>query len=153
VGSGLHIFVSYAHKDEALREELGTHLGMLKRQGLIEDWHDRKILPGSRWAIQIDEELKRSQVILLLVSADFISSDYCYGIEMDEAMKKEAEGEACVIPIIVRPCEWQQASFGALQALPKDGRPITTWTNADEAWLDAVSGIRRIVKEKLPNPS
>ncbi len=152
MGQEVRIFVSYSHKDEALRDQVVTHLGLLLRQGFVAVWHDRKIPPGDRWAKKIDEQLKASQIILLLVSADFISSDFCYGKELDEAMKMDQEGKARVIPIILRPVDWKDAPFGELLVLPKDGKPITTWSNQDEAFVDVARGIREIVKAFLPNP-
>ncbi len=143
----IKVFISYSHKDESLRDELTTQLSLLRRQGFISDWHDRKIVPGDEWAREIDRNLNTSQIILLLVSADFIASDYCYGIELKQALKRHKEGKARVIPIILRPVDWEDALFGKLQALPKNAKPVTTWPNRDEAYLDIAKGIREIVKE------
>jgi hypothetical protein len=95
-------------------------------RGVIHDWHDRKITAGSEWKGQIDQHLNTAGVILLLVSADFVNSDYCYDIEMKRALERHDKGEARVIPVILRPVgSWQDALFGKLQALPKDGKPVT----------------------------
>src|SRR5205823_6498299 len=118
----LTLFYSYAHADEALRNELEKHLSTLKRQGYITDWHDRNISAGWEWASAIDEHLNTAQVILLLVSSDFIASDYCYSIEMTRALERHTTGDACVIPIILRSVDWEDAPFGKLQALPTEGR-------------------------------
>jgi internalin A len=136
---------SYSHKDEALRDELETHLSLLKRQGVLSIWHDRKILPGYEWVKEIDENFKTADIILLLVSADFIASDYCWDIEVKEAMRRHEAKEAHVIPIILRDCDWSSAPFGKLQGLPRDGKPITLWPDKDTAWKDVAVGIRRIV--------
>ena len=146
------LFCSYSHKDERYLDKLKTCLAGLKRQGLIEEWHDRKILPGQVWAEAIDENLKTSEIILLLVSPDFMYSDFSYEKEMKQALDKHARGEAHVIPIIVRPADWDWAPFGKLQALPKDGKPITTWSNRDRAWLNVVEGIREAVEELTSKP-
>ena len=99
------------------------HLGILKRQGVIRDWHDRKITAGTEWKGQIDHHLDTAGVILLLVSADFIASDYCYDVEMKRALERHDTGEARVIPVILRPVDgWQAAPFGKLQAAPTDGQ-------------------------------
>lgn len=125
----IQLFYSYSHKDEKLRDKLETHLALLKRQSVIASWHDRKIGAGQEWANQINEYLNSAQIILLLVSSDFLASDYCYDIELKRAMERHKAGEARVIPIILRPCDWQSAPIGGLQALPRDAKPITDWTN------------------------
>ena len=143
----VEVFFSYSHKDEDLRDELATHLAMLKNQGLIKAWHDREISAGTEWADAIDENLNSADVILLLVSANFLASQYCYDIEMKRAMERHEAGETRVIPIILKPVDWSGATFGKLQALPKNAKPITTWSNPDEAFLNVAQGIRRVVEE------
>ena len=141
------LFYSYAHEDEPLRVQLEIHLSLLRRQGLISEWYDRKILPGARWAQEIDEHLERASIILLLVSPDFLASDYCYDIETQRALERHKRGEASVIPIILRPCDWQNAPFKDLQCLPSEGVPITKWDNQDEAFVEITAGIRRAIEE------
>ena len=136
------LFYSYSHKDEALRDELETHLTLLRRQGVVRGWYDRRIPAGTEWAGQIDQHLEAADVILLLVSADFLASDYCYDKEMKRALERHGAGAARVIPVILRPCDWQSAPFWKLQALPKDGKPVTTWKDRDEAFTDIARGIR-----------
>src|SRR5919205_442800 len=128
----LELFYSYSHRDGDLRDELETHLSMLKRQRAISQWHDRGIVAGEEWGGEIDEHLKTADIILLLVSANFLASDYCYDIELGLAMERHEAGEARVVPIILRPCDWSGAPFGKLQALPKNAKPVTTWSNKDE---------------------
>lgn len=141
------VFFSYSHKDELLRDELATHLSMMKRQGVIEAWHDREIGVGREWADAIDENLDIADIILLLVSAKFLASDYCYDQEMMRAMERQENRKARVIPIILKPTDWTSAPFSKLQALPKNAKPVTTWSNQDEAFLDVAQGIRRVVEE------
>lgn len=141
------LFFSYCHVDEALRDRLEVHLSLLKNQGLIETWHDRGITAGSNLNAAIDENLEGADVILLLVSADFLASWYCYSIEMKRALERHAEGTARVIPVILEPCDWHTAPFGKLLAVPKDGKAVTTWANQAEAWTDAVRQIRKAVEE------
>src|SRR5450755_594159 len=143
------LFISYAHKDEPLRKQLETHLSLLQRQGLISTWQDRRIMAGTDWAQAIDEHLNSASIILLLISANFLASDYCSGVEMQRALDRDKAGQARVIPIIVRPCDKKGAPFAHLQALPKDARAITAWNNRDEAWTDVIAGIRRVI-EALP---
>jgi tetratricopeptide (TPR) repeat protein len=147
VSSPVEVFYSYAHEDKALRAELEKHLSLLRRLGVISGWHDRRIAPGTDWAQAIDEHLERAAVILLLVSADFLASDYCYGIEMQRALVRHQANEARVIPILLRSVDWHGAPFAHLQALPTDARPITTWRNRDAAFTDVAAGIRRVVED------
>jgi hypothetical protein len=148
----IEVFYSYSHCDEPLRMELDKHLSLLRRQGVIAGWHDRRITAGTEWEGAIDTHLQRAQIILLLVSADFLASDYCYDVELQRAMARHEAGEARVIPIILRAADWHSAPFGTLQALPQDGRPITSWPNQDEAFLDVARGIRAGAEELARHP-
>ena len=142
----VRLFLSYSHKDESLRNELETHLKLLQRQRLIETWHDRLIGAGDEWRDRIDDNLERAEIILLLVSADFIASDYCYEKEMERALERHEKGEARVIPVIVRDVNWARAPFAKLQALPKDARPVSNWDDEDSAYVDIVEGLRNAIQ-------
>jgi GTPase SAR1 family protein len=144
----LILFYSYAHEDQALRDQLEKHLRQLQRQGLISEWHDRKILPGGMWADEIDAHLERASIILLLVSPDFLSSDYCYDIEMRRALERHESGEARVVPIILRPCDWQHSPLQDLQCLPRDGKPVTQWPDQDEVFNTITQGLRRVIEQR-----
>lgn len=137
------VFFSYSHADESLRDRLEKSLAMLKRQGLIEAFHDRRIPPGNLLDDSIDAALERADLILLLVSPDFLDSEYCYGRELTCALERAASGEARVIPVVLRPCEWLQTSLQRFMALPTDGKPITKFTDLDDAFLDVSTGIRK----------
>lgn len=143
--NAIEVFFSYSHKDEELRNELATHLSILERNGVISGWHDRQIGAGEQWADQIDERMNAASIIMLLVSSDFIASNYCWNIEVRRAMERHEAGEACVIPVVLRPVNWRTAPFGKLQALPKDAKPVTSWSNRDEALLDISQGIEAVV--------
>ena len=143
----IELFISYSHHDDDLREELCKHLRILQRQGIIASWHDRMIGAGTGWQGQIDEHLNSAQIILLLVSANFMASDYCYDIELTRAIERHDRGEARVIPIILRPVDWKSAPFAKLGVLPKDGKPVTLWSDRDEAFLDVELGIRAATSE------
>ena len=151
-GRPIEVFFSYSHRDEALRDELAAHLRLLERQHMIASWHDRCIASGTAWAGAIDEHLRSADIILLLISSAFLASDYCYDVELTLAMERHDAGEARVIPIILRPVDWQSASFGKLQGLPKDGRAVTSWPNQDQAFLDIARGIRSVAEELAQNP-
>jgi len=139
------LFYSYSHKDEPLRDELQTHLSLLQRSGHIDQWHDRRIGPGDEWKGIIDEHLKEDEIILLLISADFLASDYCFDLELTLAMKRHEAGEARVIPVFLRPCDWAGSAFGKLQGLPTDAKAVTLWQNRDEAFTNIAKGIREAV--------
>lgn len=140
------VFFSYSHDDEIYRDQLEKHLSLLKRQHLIDAWHDRRILAGSALDNSISDELETANIILLLVSASFIASDYCYSREMTRALERHDCGDAVVIPVILRPCDWHQAPFGKLMATPRDGLAVTKWTNCDEAYTDIAKEIRKVVE-------
>ncbi|WP_437916839.1 AAA family ATPase [Sorangium sp. So ce302] len=146
VKKAIRLFFSYSHEDEPLRDELENHLALLKREGLLESWHDRRIIGGEAWVGQIDEHLDEADVILLLVSANFLDSDYCFNNEMKRALARHDAGKASVIPVILRPTDWQSASFARFQVLPRDARPVTSWPDRHEAWTDVARGIRRAVE-------
>jgi len=146
----VEVFYSYSHKDEEFLEKLITHLSLLKRGGVITGWHDRQISAGAEWKDRIDQHLESAGVILLLVSSDFLTSDYCYDIEMARAMERHSEGTARVIPVILRTCDWSDAPFGKLQALPKNAKPVKSWADQDDAFTDIVKGIKRAIAEIVP---
>lgn len=140
----IKVFYSYAHEDEDLLNKLATHLKILERQQVIDGHSFREITPGSEWEQVINNNLEAAQIILFLVSADFIASDFCWGVEMARAMERHKAGDARVIPIILRPCNWQNTPLGRLQALPKNAKPVTSFINLDEAFADVARGIRKV---------
>lgn len=145
------LFFSYSHKDETLRDELEVHLAMLERKGIIETWHDRRILAGDAIHGAIDDKLESADVILLLVSPDFLASEYCYDREFKRALERHHEGTARVIPVILRPCDWKSSPLADVVAVPRDGKPVTKWPDRDEAFLDVVQQIRdALPKSKRP---
>lgn len=137
------VFFSYTHADEGMRDQIEKQLSTLKRQGVIETWHDRHIRAGEEFAQAIDAHINQDQIILLLVSPDFIASDYCYEIEMQRAMERHLAGEATVIPVILRVCDWHPTPFGKLQAVPRDGKAIKQWPDMDEAMLQVAKAVRQ----------
>lgn len=146
-GEPLRVFISYSHKDGRLRRELETHLKLLQRQEVIAVWTDRRITAGQEWKDKIDDSLESADIILLLVSADFVASDYCYDLEMKRALKRHDAGEARIIPIILKAVGWQSAPFGKLLALPTDGKPVMLWTDRPSAWTDVEAGIRTVAEQ------
>jgi energy-coupling factor transporter ATP-binding protein EcfA2 len=146
----VEVFYSYAHADEAFKAEMEKHLSLLRRDKIIAAWHDRNISAGTEWKTAIDQHLESAAIILLLISADFLASDYCFEIEMKRAMERHYEKTARVIPIILRECDWTSAPFGELQALPKNAQPIKSWGDPDKAYKDIAISIRSVVAEMFP---
>src|SRR6266487_1570385 len=145
----LEIFCCYARRDQQLLNELKAHLTPLRRQGLITIWADTDIYAGQEWESEIDKHLESADIFLLLVSPDFISSDYCYSKEMTRALELHYLEESPVIPIILRPTLWQETPFGKIQVLPRDGTPVTDsrWGNIDNAFHNVTEGIKTVVEE------
>lgn len=143
----LKLFYCYAHEDKTLRDELDTHLSGMKRQNLIKVWYDREILAGTDWEQEINTHLSTAHIILLLVSARFLASDYCYGIEMQKALQRDKAGTARVVPILLRPVDWEDAPFSHLQILPTGAKPVTRWTDHNDAFEDIARGLRKVVKQ------
>jgi len=156
--SAVTLFYSYAHEDEPLRDELAGHLKILERRGLIRPWHDRKIVAGQDWANDIDAHIAEAELVLLLVSKDFIESDYIFGVELKQAMQRHFERACDVVPIIVRavniePEDAEDLHFLKLQCLPTDLKAVTSWPNRDEAWTNVAKGLRATVariRERRP---
>jgi TIR domain/HEAT repeats len=147
------VFYSYSHEDSNLRHELATHLALLKHDNRIVEWYDQKIEPGANWAKHISDQLDSADLILLLISPDFLASDYCFGVEADKALTRLKDGDVKVVPILLRPCMWDESRFSQLQIIPRGATPITSWANRDEALSEVAKEIRDIVKETPPSLS
>lgn len=144
----MQAFISYSHKDEAQLERLHVHLAQLKRDNLIQSWTDEKIQAGGRFEDQISQSLDNSAFFLGLLSPDYIASNYCYEKEFLRAQELEKERKLIIVPIILEPCEWRNTPFAAFKALPKDGKPITVWSNINTGFLDVIQGLRALIKNQ-----
>jgi tetratricopeptide (TPR) repeat protein len=154
LGKVLKIFYSYARRDKKLRDELARHLSGLQRQGLIAGWYDGEIRAGSEWDTELKKYLNQSDIILLLISPDFVASDYCYCLEMRQALERHERGEARVIPILLRSTDLQGLPFAFLQFLPPDGKPVTRSRDKDDAFTKITEALRKVINEigaKLPS--
>lgn len=140
-------FISYSHRDKAMLDRLHTHLAMLRRDGGVAEWQDRQIEAGGTFDREIEAALEQSDVFLALVSADYLASRYCYEKELAFAIAQHDEGLMRVVPIIIEPCDWQSSPLQKFKALPLDGKPVSDWTNQNNAWLDVVTELRRVVSE------
>jgi hypothetical protein len=145
ISAPISIFISYAYEDEDLWEKLDQHLANLKRQGKIQAWHKGAIAAGTEWGAVIQQQLEDAQIILLLISSNFIASDSCYNLQLQQALQRHAAKTARVIPILLKPTDWQGSPFSQLSPLPKNGTPITRWDNQDEAFLNVIAGIREAI--------
>lgn len=143
----IEVFLSYSHEDEPLCNQLLNHLSSLRQQGMIKKWHDRQIRGGKERSHEIDQHLDTAHIVLLLVSSDFIGSDYHMIVEMQQAMKRHEAGETRVIPVILRPVDWDGTPFTKLEPLPPNRCAVTSWQNQDEAFRDIAKGIRAVVEE------
>jgi hypothetical protein len=150
--SPANVFIASALADTWCLRQLEAHLSMLKREGGISTWCNRQLMPGTDWAGVLDRRLEQALLILLLVSADFLASEYCYQVEVQRALELHEAGRALLVPVIVRPVDWKHAPFAHLHALPAAGRAITAWGNRDKAFVDVVSGIREAVRELAARP-
>ncbi len=145
------VFISYSHHDRELRQELEKHLSNLKRQNVITFWYDGAISPGAEWQSQIIKHLNTDHIILLLISADFMNSDFCYSIGMTQAIARHDANQVHVLPVILRPTDWKGAPFAKLKVLPTDGKAVTRWPTHDDAFEDIVQGIRAAIDDLIKN--
>jgi len=141
------VFISYSHQNRKYRDELAKHLSNLRNQKMITDWFDGDIVPGTEWRTQIMQHLNSARIILLLVSADFMASEFCYSIELTRAIERHNANEARVIPIILRATDWEGAPFAHLLVLPDEGKPVSRWSSSDDAYDSIVRGIRKAIKD------
>jgi O-acetyl-ADP-ribose deacetylase (regulator of RNase III) len=139
------VFVSYARDDRQLYKRLSDHLGGLRHGGYICEWSDGQIIPGQEWAPEIIRQLDEADIILLLITSSFLGSEFIGRVELTRALERHRGGEAIVIPVILKPADWQSAGLEGLQALPKDGKPASTWPDRDAAYVDIAQGLRRAV--------
>jgi TIR domain len=138
-------FISYSHVDEELRNRFETHLAMLKRDGHIDVWHDRQMLAGDIVDVSISRYLEEADLIIALVSPEYLASTYCYERELAVALERQSRGQARLVCVILRPCDWKSSPLSKGLVTPRDGKPVETWTSTDEAFLDVTSSLRAIV--------
>jgi len=147
----IEVFFSYAHEDEDLMNDVRRQLVIYEREGQIRKWHDRMIPAGEEWEGHIDRRIRTARIILLFVSPSFLESKYCYDIEVTEALRRHESNEAHVIPIILRPCAWEEAPFSKLQALPRDGRAVSQWDDRDQVCLDVARAVIEVARRAAGN--
>lgn len=148
----IRVFLSYSHADEALRHKLETHLAMLKREGQLEVWHDRELVVGDHLDNEISEYLETADLIVLLVSADFLASYYCYEREMARSLERADAGETRLAPIILRACDWKATPFAKYVLAPTDAKPIVEHPDIDAAFLQVVNELRRAMAKITEQP-
>lgn len=142
----MQVFISYAHEDEALRDELAKHLTVLRQQGFISDWHDRLIRAGQSWQSEIESNLRKADAVILLISPDFLNSHFCLKVELPLAVELSTSGSKIpLFPVILRPCDWEHTAIGKFQALPQDGRPVVMWESRDAAFAQVVKELRKVL--------
>lgn len=142
----LNVFMSYSHVDEKFKEKLDVHLSPLKRNKKIRSWNDRELFAGAMMDEEIREHLENDDIIILLISADFIDSDYCYSIEMERAIERCKMGQCKIVPVILRPCLWKETPLKKILCVPKDGRAVSLHENEDSAYLEVATALNRIIE-------
>jgi internalin A len=141
------LFISYAREDQPYREQLDKHLSTMKRNGAIEVWHDEFIGAGKEWDQEIKQALHDTNIIVLLISSDFLASNYINNVEVKQAIEKYEKGEVKIVPVIVRSCHWQRDPvISKFQALPRPADPVKSWDDADEAWTNVVEALGDLVE-------
>ncbi|MGO4127410.1 toll/interleukin-1 receptor domain-containing protein [Inquilinus sp. YAF38] len=143
-------FISYSHADEKALERLHKHMAMLRREGDISTWTDNQVLAGDSVDTEISKNLEDSGIFIALLSPDYLASNYCYEKEFARAQELCLAGSMRIVPVVIEPCDWSSSPFREYLALPKDGKAISEWTNQNNAYLDVVSGIRRLIKNERP---
>ncbi len=146
------IFFSYAHEDKPLRDELDKHLAPLRRLGRALSWYDGEIGAGQNWEDSIRRSLRSADIVLLLISSSFLNSNFIWENELLPALERHDRGECRVIPVLLKPCVWQDMNFARLQMLPSTTdtarlQAVTLWRDTDEAYATIVQGIQRALKE------
>jgi hypothetical protein len=144
------LFYSYSHQDSELRDRLSTYLAPLRRKGKIVEWHDRKIEPGTDWDTEISNRLDSANLVLLLLSPEFLASDYCFGVEVEKSLMRLKSGTLRVAPVLLRPCLWEDSPFSELQLIPRDARAISSASSPEEAWKEVALEISKMVSEPAP---
>ena len=146
----LKIFITYAHKNTAAKDELITRLALLKHEGVIDIWHDNEILPGDKWRDAIFDNLADSDFLFYLTSAHSLESENC-----NKELAVALNAKIRVIPIILESCDWLNHQLSDFQALPDKGNPINKWQPESDGWQNVVDGIRRVIEtiQIQANPS
>ncbi|ABY30319.1 toll/interleukin-1 receptor domain-containing protein [Methylorubrum extorquens] len=142
----VRIFVSYSHRDADARQRLETHLAPLKREG-VTTWFDGDMNAGDKLDTGIARALRNAHVFVGLLSPDYLASNYCWKIEYKRAMGRRANGTMRVVAVVLRPCDWKSTTAAGFKLLPEDGKEVTRWRSADDAFLNVAQGIRRVVAD------
>lgn len=144
------IFISYAHEDKAYCTKLANHLRPLVRKGDIEVWTDGEIELGNEWDDEIKNALAESEIVLFLISSDFVNSEYIDGVELKKAMERYQKKDLIIIPVIIRFCDFSSLKLSRFQAAPAGGKPISKWDDHDEAYVNVVMGLKKVIKRLRP---
>src|SRR5271165_6951336 len=147
-----NVFYSYSHKDESWLRRLETFLAPLRQNKLIDEWHDRKIRPGGDWNSEIDSRIRSADLAIMLLSSDFLASEYCFGVEMDTALARVKSNDLQLVPVLMRHCLWKDSRFSELQIIPRDNKPVSRSRSPDEALKAVALEIRTIVSQEKAKP-
>lgn len=143
----IKVFCSYSDEDRPFQERLEKHLKSLERIGSVLVWDKHKITAGQERRREIDNQIKAARIILLLISSNFISSDDCYAGDFVKALERYQDGKIRVIPILLKPCTWDELAFSPFQVLPRNRVPVSLWKSRDLAFTEIVEEIKTVVQE------
>lgn len=146
----VRIFISYAHEDKDYCTRLAKHFRPMERQGKVKVWTDGEIEQGDLWDDEIKKALTGAEIVLFLISSDFVFSDYIDSVEMNSARERYAKGEVIIIPVIIRHCDFSSLELSRFQAAPSGGKPISSWNDHDEAYVDVINGMKRVIERLRP---
>jgi len=144
----ISIFLSYAKEDKPFKDKLLKHLSSMIRRNQIDIWDDEQIAGGQNWKEEIESKLRTAQVAILLVSADFLASDFINDFEIPILLERGKKGEVSIVPMLIRPVYFQGSELSDFKGLPKSGKPISNWQNEDEAWISVVGDLVEIIEKK-----
>lgn len=140
------VYLSSSNEDSCYRQKLIVNLAGLKREGKIKLLNNCEISPGILWKEQILQWLEEAELVLFLVSSDFIASDFIFDVEIKRILERKQDGKVNIIPIIIRPCDFESLSLCSFQTLPLNKIPVSVWKNKDEAWLEIIIQIKKVVQ-------
>jgi hypothetical protein len=143
------LFLSYAHEDRDIVAELRKHLAPLQHEQIVTDWYDLELMPGDDWDREILSQLASSDLVIVMISADFLASNYAYGRELRLALNLHDQERVHLLPVIGRNCKWQNLPFARLQVLPEGAVAINSWQSRDDAFVSVVLGVERVAREIL----
>lgn len=148
----LKCFYSYSHQDRESRKKLSDYLAPLRQKNKIVEWYDRDIEPGTNWNNEINDKINSADLIFFLISAEFLASEYSFSVEVELAFNRLKNKGVKIVPILIKPCLWDQSRFSELQIIPRDAKPISSWTSPEDAYYQVAEEVKNLINAILANP-